>query len=110
VIGVIVAVAAWLSGRHDVQVAVVTAGKRVARAPEDAVVAESPITVWVERYAHWLRIAGVVAGVILLLFATSSWLGILLWVVVILLYQGVISFLIGEWPFGRREKGDSAPA
>ena len=39
VIGVIVAVAAWLSGRHDVQVAVVTAGKRVVRAPEDAVVA-----------------------------------------------------------------------
>jgi hypothetical protein len=110
VIGIVVAVAAWLSGRHDVQVAVVTAGKRVARAPEDAVVAESPITVWVERYAHWLRIAGVVAGVILLLFATSSWLGILLWVVVILLYQGVISFLIGEWPFARREKGDSAPA
>jgi len=110
VIGIVVAVAAWLSGRHDVQVAVVTAGKRVVRAPEDAVVAESPITVWVERYAHWLRIAGVVAGVILLLFATSSWLGILLWVVVILLYQGVISFLIGEWPFARREKGDSAPA
>jgi len=110
VISVVVAVAAWLSGRHDVQVAVVTAGKRVARAPEDEEVAESPITVWVERYAHWLRIAGVVAGVILLLFATSSWLGILLWVVVILLYEGVISFLIGEWPFGRRDKGDEAPA
>ena len=109
VIGVIVAVAAWLSGRHDVQVAVVTAGKRVVRAPEDAVVAESPITVWVERYAHWLRIAGVVAGVILLLFATSSWLGILLWVVVILLFEGVISFLIGEWPFGRGEKGEETP-
>jgi hypothetical protein len=110
VIGVIVAVAAWLSGRHDVQVAVVTAGKRVVRAPEDAVVPESPITIWVERYAHWLRIAGVVAGVILLLFATSSWLGILLWVVVILLFEGVISFLIGEWPFGRGEKGEETQA
>ncbi len=51
-----------------------------------------------------------VAGLILLLFATSSWLGIVLWVVVIVLYEGVISFLIGEWPFARREKGDSAPA
>jgi hypothetical protein len=110
VIGVIVAVAAWLSGRHDVQVAVVTAGKRVVRAPEDEVVAESPITIWVERYAHWLRIAGVVAGVILLLFATSSWLGIVLWVVVILLFEGVISFLIGEWPFGRGEKGEETQA
>ena len=110
VIGVVVAVAAWLSGRHDVQVAVVTAGKRVVRAPEDTVVPESPITVWVERYAHWLRIAGAVAGVILLLVATSSWLGILLWVVVILLFEGVISFLIGEWPFGRGEKGEETPA
>jgi len=110
VIGIVVAVSAWLSGRHDVQVAVVTAGKRVARAPEDEVVVESPLTVWVERYAHWLRIAGVVAGVILLLFATSSWLGILLWVVLVLLYEGVISFLIGEWPFGSRERGDETPA
>jgi len=106
VIGLLVAIGAWLAGRHDVQVAVVTAGKRVARAPEQAVVDESPLTVWVERHAHWLRIAGVVAGVILLLFATSSWLGILLWVVVILLFEGVISFLIGEWPFGRGEKGE----
>ena len=88
----------------------VTAGKRVARAPEDEVVAESPLTVWVERYAHWLRIAGAVAGVLLLLFATSSWLGILLWVVVVLLFEGVISFLIGEWPFGSGEKGDETPA
>jgi hypothetical protein len=110
VIGIVVAVAAWLSGRHDVQVAVVTAGKRVAGAQEDARSADSPITAWVERYAPWLRIAGVVAGLILLLFATSSWFGIVLWVVVIVVYEGVISFLIGEWPFARREKGDSAPA
>jgi hypothetical protein len=110
VIGLLVAIGAWLAGRHDVQVAVVTAGKRVARAPEDEVVTESPLTVWVERYAHWLRIAGVVAGVILLLFATSSWLGIVLWVVVILLFEGLISFLIGEWPFGRGEKGEQTPA
>jgi hypothetical protein len=110
VIGLLVAVGAWLAGRHDVRVAVVTAGKRVARAPEDEAVTESPITLWVERYAHWLRIAGLVAGVILLLFATSSWLGILLWVVVILLFEGVISFLIGEWPFGRGEKGEETPA
>jgi len=110
VIGVVVAVAAWLAGRHDVKVAVVTAGKRVVQTQDDAPAVDSPLTRWVERYASWLRIAGVVAGLLLLLLATSSWLGILLWVVVVLLYEGVISFLIGEWPFGRRQKGDSAPA
>jgi len=110
VIGLLVAVAAWLAGRHDVQVAVVTAGQRAGQTQGDAVAAESPLTVWIERYASWLRIAGLVAGLILLLFATSSWLGIVLWVVVILVYEGVISFLIGEWPFGRREKSGEAPA
>jgi len=110
VIGVIVAVAAWLSGRHDVQVAVVTAGKRVVQTQGDAAAADSPLTDWVGRFAPWLRIAGLLAGVILLLVATSSWLGIVLWVVAIVIYEGVISFLIGEWPFARREKGGSAPA
>jgi len=89
---------------------VVTAGKRAGQTQGDAVEAESPLTVWIERYASWLRIAGLVAGLILLLFATSSWLGIVLWVVVTLVYEVVISFLIGEWPFGRHEKSGEAPA
>jgi hypothetical protein len=33
-----------------------------------------------------------------------------LWVVVTVVYEVVISFLIGEWPFGRREKSGEAPA
>jgi len=110
VIGLLVAIGAWLAGRHDVQVAVVTAGKRAGQTQGDAVATESPLTVWIERYASWLRIAGLVAGLLLLLFATSSWLGIVLWVAVILVYEVVISFLIGEWPFGSREKSGEAPA
>ena len=110
VIGLLVAIGAWLAGRHDVQVAEVTAGKRAGQTQGDAVATESPLTVWIERYASWLRIAGLVAGLLLLLFATSSWLGIVLWVAVILVYEVVISFLIGEWPFGSREKSGVAPA
>ena len=109
VIGVVVAVAAWLSGRHDVRVAVVTASKRVGRAAGEAHDADSPITLWIARYSSWLRIAGVVAGLLLLLVATSSWFAIVLWIVVVLVYEGVISFLIGEWPFGPgAEEGDPA--
>ena len=110
VVGVVVAVTAWIVGRRDLQVAVIAAGKRVVQAQDEAFAAHSPFIDWLERYAQWLRIAGLVAGLILLLVATSSWLGLLLWVIVIVLYEGVISLLIRQWPFARREKGDDATA
>jgi len=110
VIGILVAVGAWIAGRRDVQVAVVSAGKRVVQTEDDTFAADSPITDWVERYAQWLRIAGLVAGLVVLVVATSSWFAIVVWVLVILVYEGVISLVIRQWPFGRRDKGGSAPA
>ena len=110
VIGIIVAVAAWIVGRRDVQVAVVTAGRRVAQTQSDTHAADSPVIDWVERYASWLRIAGLVAGLIVSLVATSSWLAILLWLLAIVVYEGVISLVVQQWPFGRGEKRGSAPA
>ena len=110
VIGILVAVGAWIAGRRDVQVAVVSAGKRVVQTEDDTLAADSPITDWVERYAQWLRIAGLVAGLVVLVVATSSWFAIVVWVLVILVYEGVISLVIRQWPFGRRDKGGSAPA
>lgn len=110
VVGVIVAVVAWIAGRRDVQVAVAQAGKRIVQTQDEALAADSLFTAWVERYAQWLRLAGLLAGLIVLLVATSSWLAILLWVLVILVYEGVISLVIRQWPFGRRAKEGSAPA
>ena len=110
VIGVIVAVAAWIAGRHDIQVAVVKAGRRVVQREDVAFAADSPFTEWLERYAAWLRLAGLIAGLIVLVFATSSWLGVLVWLLVIIVFEGVISLLIRQWPFRRRETGDEAPA
>jgi len=110
VIGVIVAVAAWIAGRHDIQVAVVKAGRRVVQREDVAFAADSPVTAWLERHAPWLRLAGLIVGLIVLVFAASSWLGVLVWVLVILVYEGVISLLIRQWPFGHREKGDETPA
>ena len=110
VIGVIVAVAAWFAGRRDLQMIVVRAGKRVVQREDVTFAEDSPFTAWLERYAPWLRLAGLIVGLIVLVFATSSWLGVLVWVLVILVYEGVISLLIRQWPFGHREKGDETPA
>ena len=89
---------------------VVKAGKRVVQKEDDALAEDSPFTDWVERYAQWLRLVGLVAGLIVLVFATSSWLGVLVWLLVIIVFEGVISLLIRQWPFRRRETGDEAPA
>ena len=111
VIGVIVAVAAWISGRHDLQIAVVKAGKSVVqKTQDDAFVPDSPLTAWVENHAQWLRIAGLVAGLVVLLVATSSWLGIVVWVLVVVVYEGAISLVIRQWPFGRRQQGGATSA
>ena len=111
VIGVIVAVAAWIYGRRDIQVAVVVAGKRAVQTTKDyeAFAPDSPITDWVTRHASLLRLAGLVAGLVALLFATSSWLGVAGWVAAILVFEGLISLFTRQWPFGERDQGDGAP-
>ncbi len=111
VIGVIVAVAAWIYGRRDIQVAVVVAGKRAVQTTKDyeAFAPDSPITDWVTRHVSLLRLAGLVAGLVALLFATSSWLGVVGWVVAILVFEGLISLFTRQWPFGERDQGDGAP-
>ena len=111
VIGVIVAVAAWISGRRDVRVAVVSAGKRAVQTTKDyeAFAPDSPITDWVTRYSSPLRIAGLVAGLLALLFVASSWLGLVAWAVAVLVFEGLISLLTRQWPFAERNRGDDAP-
>jgi hypothetical protein len=110
VIGVVVALIAWIAGRRDVQEVVVKTTKRAVEVQSDALAGNSPATEWIERYATWLRIGGLVAGLILLLAATSSWSSFAAWVLLVVLYEGVISFLIRQWPFRRRETGENAAA
>jgi hypothetical protein len=49
-----------------------------------------------------------VVGLIVLALVTSSWLGIILTIVVVLLLEGFLSFVTGQWPFSERES-DEAP-
>jgi hypothetical protein len=100
VIGVVVAFGAWIAGRRDVRVAVVEAGKNMITRQSAAVAAGSPTVRWIERHIQLLRWAGFIAGLLLLVFATSSWLGIMLWILLTLLYEGLLSLVAREWPFG----------
>jgi hypothetical protein len=106
VIGVLVAFAAWIAGRRDVRVAVVSAGRSVIQGQHLAV-GGSPAAEWVERHVQLLRWAGLIVGVILLTFATSSWLGIALWILLTLVYEGVLSLVVREWPFRHHPGGET---
>lgn len=108
VIGVLVAFAAWIAGRRDVQIAVVSASRRVVTRQSAAMTAGSPITEWIERHLQLLRWAGLVAGLILLVFATSSWLGIISMILLTLIYEVVLSLIGREWPFALHARDDSA--
>ena len=100
VIGAIVAVAAWLSGRKDVQTVIVDAGRKVVTTQSTALGTSSPTVGWIGRHLELLRVVGLVAGLILLVVAaSSSWLGIAFAILLTLLYEGVLSLLVGEWPF-----------
>jgi len=108
VIGVLVAFSAWIAGRRDVQIAVVSASRRVVKRQSATMTAGSPATEWIERHLQLLRWAGLVAGLILLVFAVSSWLGIISMILLTLIYEGVLSLIVREWPFGHHARDESA--
>ena len=61
---------------------------------------------WVARHIQLLRIVGLVVGLILLVIAaSSSWLAIAFALLLTLLYEGLLSLLVGEWPFAHEEAG-----
>jgi len=110
VIGVVVAFVAWIAGRHDVRVAVVSGGKNLMTRQSAATAPDSPTVQWIERHTQLLRWAGLIAGLLLLVFATSSWLGIMLWILLTLLYEGLLSLVAREWPFGHLSGDESVGA
>ena len=53
---------------------------------------------------------GVIAvGLIVLALVASSWVGITLTIVVVLLLQGVLSLIAAQWPFAERAGDETAP-
>jgi hypothetical protein len=99
VVGVIVALLVWLLGRRDVRAGVVAAGKRVTGQTAEIHVPDSPVTSWIVNHVTGVRWGVLVVGLIVLALVTSSWLGIVLVFVVVLLLEGLLSLLAGQWPF-----------
>jgi hypothetical protein len=108
VIGVVVAVVAWFSGRRDLQVAVVKAGKSVVKNTDPSVAAYSPTVNWITEHLSLLRLAGLAIGLILIVFAASGWFAIILLLFIVLLYEGVLSLVARSWPFRHEMRGDTA--
>jgi hypothetical protein len=109
VIGVVVAVLVWLLGRRDVRAGVVAAGKRAAGQAAEIKIPDSPVTTWVVNHVVAVRWGIVVVGLIVLALAASSWLGIILTVLVVLLLQGFLSLVTAQWPFAERGGDEASP-
>ena len=107
VIGVVAALLVWLLGRRDVRAGVVAAGKRVAGQPAEITLPDSPVTTWIVNHVVGVRWGVLVVGLIVLALVTSSWLGIVLAIVVVLLLEGFLSFMTGQWPFHERESDEA---
>jgi hypothetical protein len=108
VIGVVAALLVWLLGRRDVRAGVVAAGKRIAGRPAEISLPDSPVTAWIVNHVVGVRWGVLVVGLIVLALAASSWLGIVVTVIVVLLLEGFLSFMTGQWPFHERESDEVA--
>jgi hypothetical protein len=108
VIGVIAAVVVWLLGRRDVRAGVVAAGKRVSGQATEFKIPDSPVTTWVVNHPVPIRWGLLVIGLIVLALSASSWLGIIVVIVAELLLQGVLSFIVEQWPFEDRHSDSAA--
>ncbi len=110
VVGLVAAVLVWLLGRRDVRAGLVAAGKRATGQAVEVRIPDSPVTSWIVDHAPVVRWGVLVVGLIVLALTTSSWLGIILTIVVVLLLQGVLSLIVGQWPFAGPEDGGTTRA
>jgi hypothetical protein len=109
VIGVVVAVLVWLLGRRDVRAGVVAVGRRATGQAAEVNIPDSPVTSWIGNHVVAVRWGVLVVGLIVLALVASSWLGIILTIVIVLLLEGVLSLIAGQWPFAEQSTDEAAP-
>ncbi len=103
VVGIIAAALIWLLGRRDVRDSVVAMSKRATGQAAEIKIPDSPVTSWLVNHVVAVRWGVLVIGLIALALVASSWLGIILAIAVVLLLQGFLSFVAGQWPFARQD-------
>jgi hypothetical protein len=97
--GIVVAVAAYLAGKPRwAGSAVNTTGRFVTQGTERLKVGV-PASAWAAEHVDGLRLAGVVAMLVVLLFITSSGTAIIVTLVLLVLYELLVSWLAALWPF-----------
>ena len=109
-IGVVAALLVWLLGRRGVRAGVAAAGRRAVGQTAEIKLPDSPVTSWVVDHIVGVRWGILVVGLIVLALVASSWLGIVLSIVVVLLLEGFLSFVAAQWPFAEPESDESTPA
>lgn len=108
VVGAIVAVAAWIVGRRDIQEFVVKAGKAGAGKADEVAKSDTPALRWMRKNVALMRVIGLVVLLVLLLVASSSWAWIVTLLILLALYEVAVSYVSGEWPFQERAPQDTA--
>jgi len=110
VIGVVAAILVWFLGRRDLRNGVVSVGKRVAGGSGDVKIPDSPVTSWIGNHVLGVRWGVLIVGLLVLALFALSWLWIFLIVIIVLLFQAVLSLLAGQWPFEEKASDESASA
>ena len=102
VIAAVVAVVAWIVGRRDLRVALVNAGRATAVRADEVATSDAPAILWARRNAAWVRLAGLVGLLLLLVLWAASWTWIIVLLILLALYEVAVSYIVGEWPFPER--------
>ncbi len=110
VVGVVAALLVWLLGRRDVRAGVVAAGKRATGQAAEVHIPDSPVTSWIVNHVVGVRWGILVVGLIVLALVTSSWLGIVVTLVAVLLLEGFLSLVAGQWPFAEQGSDETTAA
>jgi hypothetical protein len=96
--GIVAAVAAWLAGNQTVVDSVKQGSAKLRQG--------TPVSAWVGARADWLRLAGIVAALVVLLFVLGTLWAVVLVLAVLVLYQLAISWMAAQWPFARQATDD----
>ncbi len=112
VAAVVVAIAAYVVARRDLVAAAARRGAAVAARAGDGLAGRRSATGVLARHLDGFRLAGVLAGAVLLLVILPPWWGGLVLIAAVAGYELVLSWLTHTWPWAlhKADRDTSAEA